>query len=675
MKHAELFDAIYDLKGISPIWIHVIDSIESVNGKLPEEALNLLVLYFAFLDEGNICIPLEEKLLFEKWWCKWKGLLLASEKESEISENDFAKIIKAGTESFCSGKVDSLYCVAKNGEGELKGKLFVVSEIDGVKWLFAQKYYEASKVVSKCIHDLFIPSGVKVSEKEKKEVLSYFDSIYTKPSEAEKPVVLNDEQLEAVIRGQKENLFITGGPGTGKTTVVCYLLWMLLNQKEHKNSSVYLAAPSGKAADRLKESIRETLATLEKKGKPLNEAAFNLLNSTAGYTIHRLLNYEPNTNRFSYNKDNQFDEDSIFVIDEASMIDISLFKSLLEAINPKSRIFILGDEYQLPSVQAGAVLGELLGGKPESKVELVKTNRYDDTSKIGALAKSIKEFNAESDLHFNFLEWKDWLKENPEAFGAKYEKGAYPVHYLSSSVTWTEEKTFALELSQKWAEAFYCQNGAFLTELASNLDLMNVDEAYMERLMFLNNNCKILCAEHKGFRGVDFLNYAIKEYLCKKSGFKLSEDEEFFPGELLMITKNQKAYELFNGDNGIVVSFKDDPVQYLMLEKSMGKENEDSRTKEGGIKRIGKFLFYPLNLLPRDSIETAFAITIHKSQGSGYNNILVVIPKQEGHPLLNRQILYTGITRTKGATYILGNEEAMISGIRNKIVRDTKISF
>ena len=158
-------------------------------------------------------------------------------------------------------------------------------------------------------------------------------------------------------------------------------------------------------------------------------------------------------------------------------------------------------------------------------------------------------------------------------------------------------------------------------------------------------------------------------------------DEEFFAGELLMLTKNLALLDLYNGDSGIVIDMKIDEkkfIKYLMVKKKAKKsdlENEKDSSEQGGIFRKGDYIFYPINLLPREAIETAYAITIHKSQGSGYKAILVFFPEQIGHPLLNRQIVYTAITRTEGSTYIVATKETIEHAKKTIIERDTMIGF
>ena len=207
-------------------------------------------------------------------------------------------------------------------------------------------------------------------------------------------------------------------------------MWKLLQNTELQNYTLYLAAPSGKAADRLKESISDELSKITKTLSDDEKKIFDRLNNSESYTIHRLLSYNPSKNNFSYNSENQFSSDSIFVIDEASMIDINLFASLLEAIPDDAIVFILGDKDQLPSVDAGMVLGALLNAKEESKTELKNSVRFKEDSEIGRLKNAVQ---AGVTPKVNFTDCEKW---EGEFYIPEKENGIckeYPVTYLQST--------------------------------------------------------------------------------------------------------------------------------------------------------------------------------------------------------------------------------------------------
>lgn len=666
------FSEIKEQNGIADLWLKVLQMLQKLDPSLTLNALKVLCIYFSLLDDGNICISLNADKLLQKWKEKWNGLLMVSKKESALTSDIFKETISAGVSDILNKK-DSIIS-ADNP--------FIIKEINNEKWLFASKYFSAKLSIEERIKILF-PKYEKneTFEAEKEQIVKYFEKNTYNPK-LNKPITLNEEQAEAIVLGRKNNLIITGGPGTGKTTAVCYLLWELLKTPEYSDYNLYLAAPSGKAADRMKESISDSLSDFKPELISENREIFVKLTLTDSRTIHRLLGYNPSTNGFNHNKENQFEENSIFIIDEASMIDIHLFKCLLEAIPDNARVFILGDKDQLPSVQAGAVLGELIMNKKDSLVSLVKSNRFNEDSQVGRLKNELQK---PSELPENMEKFGVWLKSEKDFTFSKYDKKAAtengmeenPV-YLYEVQDMDKEKQIPSKAEQiktialKWSAAF----AKDLAVLAKLPEKKTLDVASVKRLWAASNEAKILCAERDGIRGVEGLNKIISECVCKEHHIK-KDDDGYFVGQLLILTSNQKMFRLYNGDCGVVVNFENDTMKYIMIEKKASEEERDTNKEleegESGIFRFKDFVFYPLYLLPKDSMETAYAITIHKSQGSGYNNIMVLLPEQEGHPLLNRQIVYTAVTRTKGNTYIVASRKTLNYAKKTLIVRDTLI--
>lgn len=688
MKINDFFDIIQSQKGIAPLWKKVINMFSKM-GNIDENSASLKVfcIYFSLLDDGNTCIVLNTEDLLKKWMTKWDGLLLISNQEDKIKKENFKIFISEGINEILSGKLSSFIDFLDSPDSTGLDKIlkiekpFVVKTINNQKWLFALKYYSAKLSIEKRIQSLFpIPEKDETFESQCQSIIDYFKS-NTFSKKLNEPIELNKEQAQAIVLGKTSNLILTGGPGTGKTTAICYLLLELMKLKDASNKSycdynLYLAAPSGKAAERMKESISGSLKDFSLELIKKNQKIIEKLTITDSSTIHRLLSYNPSLNNFNFNKNNQFAKNSIFVIDESSMIDIHLFKCLLEAIPDEAKVFILGDKDQLPSVQAGAVLGELLAKREMSVVELIKSNRFNEDSQVGRLKNEFqcsKEFGDMSSFgtwldsygDFTFqrsgLVVKEGNEKNPVFF---YELKAADKKNNSPS-----KKEQIKSIANKWSNAF-CND---LVKLAMLGNKNALDLEAVKRLWQLSIEAKILCAEREGVSGVEGFNNTIIDLVCSNTKIKKDEDG-FFTGELLIMTTNQKIFRLYNGDSGIIVSFDDDNKKYLMIEKKASREDSDSEDKSG-IFRFGDFLFYPLYLLPKDSMETSYAITIHKSQGSGYKNILVIFPEQEGHPLLNRQIAYTAITRTEGNTYIIASKKAINYAKKTVIKRDTNIEL
>lgn len=620
---------------LSPIWIDVASIIdeELKDKENKNEIIELLLIYFSLIDDGNTCVSLDKDIFTAKWLSKWNNIKIMLEDNRYFKPSEFEDIKDESIKA-----INYLDLINENNIREIIGnnKLFVISD----NWLYARKYYEAVANINKKLDDIFYPLPIVISDKAfdyKKIVDDNFN--------------LTKKQEEAVVKGFSRNLIITGGPGTGKTTSICFLLLgLLLNDLDYE---VYLASPSGKASSRMKESILGGLKSLNDKAKEEYSDVIKKISNLDEYTIHRLLGYDNKTNGFIKGENNKFSDKSIFVIDEVSMADVSIFSSLISAIPRGARVFFLGDKNQLPSVDSGAVLSDLLKSPrlQDYIVALDESKRFTKESKIYALAEAI---NSGSTLP---VEKKDW-KSYREFEVSEVEKGNYPIYYYSDIDNNQNEKDIIEYIISKWVDKFYKD----LPNMAMNL---LVEEDYLNHLYEYANKSRILCAENEAPRGTDDINKFIIKNIIK-------DKKDFTPGEVVMITKNNKSLDLYNGETGLIVSFKDDETLYFMIEKNT-KIVDNNGKHDNYIFKIGKFVFYPIRLIAKSDIDYAFAITIHKSQGSDYPQILVILPKREGHPLVNREIIYTAITRTKGNTYILSNQERLEEGKNRVITRDTNI--
>ncbi len=420
-----------------------------------------------------------------------------------------------------------------------------------------------------------------------------------------------DWQLVAALHSALNQLtIITGGPGTGKTTTVARLLGIL--HVLEPGLRIALAAPTGKAAARMGESLRNSLLV----DIPGLQEVFEALEPA---TIHRLLKPKPGTPYFRHDAANPLPYDLI-IIDESSMIDVALFAKLLRAIGPDTRLVLLGDKDQLAAVEAGSLFGDLCQaqpvlntfsaarrrflnqfaadaacGIPESAViegaghplfqhvvELQYSRRFSADHGIGPLSKAIIANNTEA-LQF------------------------YRVQTADKAVRFDEV------YSEECFESIAAEYAAYLQEPDTRLALRKLGA------------CRILCALREGPQGVHAMNTATENYLRKRGLLRLQG--EFYENRPLMLTRNYYEHGLFNGDTGIIrKDAEGTPMAWF----------DDG---EGGVKGI----------LPGylTDAETAFAITIHKSQGSEFNKVLVVLPDDAESPILTRELLYTGVTRAR----------------------------
>jgi len=626
---------------IQPVWKHVIKLLKK-EFKVDDEILKLFFIYFALVDDGNITMSLKKDELLNKVNEKLNSQKLILEEKEDFNKSEYDELIEECKKII----VSKLDFINESKMPELIGpkKLFVIDN----GYLYTSKFIENRNDIVEDIKRIF-----NLEEAHKSvSPFNYKDIV--------KDIELTEKQEDAVNKGRNKSLIITGGPGTGKTTSILFLLIASLEDDINKN--IYLTAPTGKASQRMKESITDGFENLTDDFKEKNKEIIKKIDNLTANTIHTLLGFK--NDRFLYNKEHQFETNSIFVIDEASMIDINMFASLLNAIPSGAKVYLLGDKNQLPSVNAGSVFGSLVDDKylrsNQFIVELDVSKRFGKGTEIYELAECI---NNNGVLNVKENDFKD-----VKTFEVKpKEKGKYPVYfYLNNGDVFAKEKQDIDFIVSKWATHFFKNSEKDLSFLAKEVDLGNAD--LLNKINKIANEAKILCTTNEGIKGVNYINYIIQEKLNEKE-----YADRRYPGEIMMITKNNKLLDLSNGETGVIIKLKENNELYFMCKKE--DTNDKVVNKNNLIKSANGFKFYPLSSISQSDITVAYAITIHKSQGEGYDNVLLILPTKKGHPLLVRQLIYTGITRTKGNTYILGNLDRLKEAKEHIIQRDTNISI
>lgn len=441
---------------------------------------------------------------------------------------------------------------------------------------------------------------------------------------------------------------ITGGPGTGKTTTVVRLLALLQAPavEQGRPLRIRLAAPTGKAAARLTESIGQQVERLQ-----VSPEVRAQIPAQVG-TVHRLLGSRPGSRHFRHNAGNPLPLD-VLVVDEASMIDLEMMANLLDAMPPRARLVLLGDKDQLASVEAGAVLGDLcrdaeqglyspqtrawleqIGGQSlegsgllegdqqrqplaQQVVMLRHSRRFGEGSGIGRLARLVNRQQADE---------------------ARSLLAAPPADVFSLSLRGEQDKAFdrllleGLNQGPQGPQGY----GSYLRALRSqrpSAETVSDDPAWEQwagSVLHSFEDFQLLCAVRRGPWGVEGLNQRVARVL--HSAGLIDSQSLWYEGRPVLVTRNDYGLGLMNGDIGIALLLPDEDGQPLL--RVAFPRNDGS----GGVRFV-----LPSRL---NEVETVFAMTVHKSQGSEFSHTALVLPDAL-NPVLTKELVYTGITRAK----------------------------
>ena len=428
--------------------------------------------------------------------------------------------------------------------------------------------------------------------------------------QADSPGARTDQQREAaVVSATSWVTVIAGGPGTGKTSTVARLL-ALLRDQPGPSLRVALAAPTGKAAARLEEAVSTARADLPAEDQ-------DRLGDLHAVTLHRLLGWQPHARgRFRHHAGNHLPYD-VVVIDEMSMVSLTLMARLLEAVRPSARLVLAGDPDQLSSVEAGAVLADITGapaaapkdpggavspgssrGLGEAVVRLRHTWRFGGA--IGELAEAIRS-------------------ADPDATVAVLRAGGDGIVFVPG------DPNSGSELPELAAEVR--RTGSAVRAAAAAGDVSAALSALDEH--------RLLCAHRRGPYGVSRWSREAERWLTEAMpGY--ADDGEWYLGRPVMVTANDYELQLYNGDTGVVVATE------------QGQRVAFLRGAEPA-------LVPPVRL---DAVQTLHAMTVHRAQGSQFRTVSVVLPPADS-PLLTRELLYTAVTRARHRVQVFGTEEAI----------------
>jgi len=432
-----------------------------------------------------------------------------------------------------------------------------------------------------------------------------------------------DDQRQAAETTVRRRLsVVAGGPGTGKTTTVAKVIALLLDQASaagRRQPLIALAAPTGKAAARMQEAVRAASTHL-----PLPESSRACLAKAEAMTIHRLLRRKPdNSSRFLHDRYNRLPHD-VVIVDEMSMVSLSLMARLLEAVRTDARLILVGDPEQLASVEAGAVMADVVAGLGD-RICLLRSN-YRFSGSLAILADAVSAGDPDTvvaalrEAGDERVTWVDAPGDVPSDVpdGAPWE-------------------TAAAETANPLREAAR-RFGRHLFDAASAGD--------SARALSALSTFRLLCAHRRGAAGVQAWTHQIEAWLAADiEGF--SPEPGWYVGRPVMITANDYTLRLFNGDTGAVITRPDSTLTAVFDLGGRAASVSPSRLS---------------------NVETVFAMTVHKAQGSEFDHVALVLPPAAS-PLLTRELLYTAITRARTSLLVVGPEESLRAAVERRVAR------
>lgn len=539
---------------------------QRLQGEVTAELESAIRLLLAHGDRGDVCVDLNVYAATEQYpsLAEWREKLMRS---------------------------------AIVGEGNIYKPLM----IDQAGHLYLQRYWQYEHAL---VDNILQRVAHKVEFDESRlqaDLKTYFPKVGDEP---------DWQRLAAETAVCKRFTVIAGGPGTGKTTTLTRILALLVSQYG-EGMRIALVAPTGKAAQRIQESVGAAKLKLN-----LPESMASAIPETA-QTVHRLLGLRQDTPLARFNAEHPLPLD-VLVLDEASMVDLALMAKLVLALPVKARLILLGDPDQLASVEAGAVMASLTAlaetNSPiaPSIATLKRNYRYQDAPDIGKLAAAIRIGDA--DAVFEIL-----------------DASSANVQWLDASES-ASQSALLDEIKRGYAE---------LMDSASKQELPGVFQAL---------SCfRVLCAHARGHDGSEALNRTVDQLLRPENIKGI-----WYAGRPVMLKQNDHALRLFNGDVGVAIGgYHESGVQMVFPDSTQA---------------VRKF---SLNRIP--DWELAYSSTVHKSQGAEFDKVVLVLPNQIS-PVLTRELLYTAISRAKSHVIIYGRREVIQAAVKARVSRASGLS-
>lgn len=660
------------------------------------------------LEDGDICVKIDENSLKSLIFDKICSNLYENDEFSAELVKELEQKIQAFVQRVVTSSKEELLKVKNpivSDDLNDKAPLFVYAPNTEQERIYFRSFY----VYEHCASSFVKEKSHSKTEYCQSEIdyLKNALSILFDDSNAK----VNWQKVAAASSYLSDFSVICGGPGTGKTTTVLKLLMLLLAKDPDEHKQILLCAPTGKAATRMVESIEGQLqkgSDFLKTFKLLcddnhvqeSQKLLDMIPKTAT-TVHKCIKVIPHKEKPVYNESNPLPCD-ILVVDEVSMISLSLFAKLIKAIGPNTKVILLGDKDQLFSVEPGTVFSDLCSvlnqKNPISKAKLkllseitsysedsllqknglgynisenvsmlVESHRFKSTSKLGLLATRVNQITED-----NKNEVDSWYKDENLITENKSDKELFDKDAEVCSIFINDKSRVGLRsMSSRISiesQKFLSAKDEFLSYLSElNFIVKNEDVAKIafDRL----NHYRILCANRNGPLGTVEINKKVNsdvQTFLKKSKLNFRYDpEDFYPGKVILITKNDSFLNVDNGDVGFVAfSTEDDKAENRLKVFFPPKDGSLKQDKLYGSIRV----ISPERL---GDYESGFAMTIHKSQGSEYSYVCMVLCATY-NPVLTKELIYTGLTRAKSKDISVGNEIVTVGG-KVSIITDKEL--
>lgn len=554
--------------------------------------------------EGHVCLPLSRLALTEE-----THPLLASWISETATPVDWKKRLLASAAVSC---------------GDSPAPLILCGDR-----LYLNRMWCNERTVARFFNE--VNQAIDVDEAQLSRIL---DALFPPADE------VNWQKVAAAVALTRRISVISGGPGTGKTTTVAKLLAALIQMADNARCRIRLAAPTGKAAARLTESLGTALRQL-----PLTDAQKKRIPEDAS-TLHRLLGAQPGSQRLRHHAGNPLHLD-VLVVDEASMIDLPMMSRLIDALPPHGRVIFLGDRDQLASVEAGAVLGDICayvnaGFTAERARQLSRLTGSNIPAGVGMQAASLRDSLC--------------LLQKSYRFGSDSGIGklAAAINCGDKSAIQSVFQQGFSDIEKRTLQSSDDYAGMLDEALAGYgryLRLLH-EKATPEAILQAFNEYQLLCALREGPFGVAGLNDRLEQAMAQQRKIQRHPHSRWYEGRPVMVARNDSALGLFNGDIGIAL----DRGQGLRVWFAM---------PDGAVKSVQP------SRLPEH--ETTWAMTVHKSQGSEFDHAALILPSQRS-PVVTRELVYTAVTRARRRLSLYADERILADAIVTRTERRSGLS-